>query len=87
MKEVAGLESKPVGHAALLRVLFKDRSHLRQVEADSRKMRVMRCDLHREIALGGPDIGIRAVLAPRELEPWLNPVIAWRKSFSRAGSA
>jgi len=67
LEEITGLKAQPLGNTALLRILFEDRSYLRQVEADALQMSVVSRNLHREIALRRTNIGKRLVCIPGEL--------------------
>ena len=75
-EEVAGGEPEPFLHAVVFDVVLEDRRHLGQVEADAREVLVRERDLHREVALGRPDVDERLVLVPREL-PLRSP--GWRR--------
>ena len=52
-KEISRLKLQPVAHALHSRVLFEDRPHLTQIEADSGQVWMGTCHLNREIALSG----------------------------------
>ena len=60
-------EPEPFLHAVVLDVVLEDRRHLGQVEADAREVVVRERDLHREVALGRPDVDEGLVFLPGEL--------------------